>query len=77
MKKQERRTKMGEIQKRLERYGVISDPIARDKIHTNRLSGYIHVLRKRGWVIETEWCKSKDEFGVNRFGKYRLIKKGV
>ena len=76
-KKQERRTKMGEIIKHLVRYGSISDPIARAKYHTNRLSGYIHVLRKRGWIIESVWCSGKDEFGTTKYVKYRLVKKGV
>lgn len=76
-KKQERRTKFGEIIKHLVRYGSISDPVARAKYHTNRLSGYIHVLRKRGWVIESVWCSGKDVFGTTKYVKYRLIKKGV
>lgn len=77
MKKVERKTKMDAIQRHLLRYGSISDPIARTKYHTNRLSGYICVLRKRDWKIDTEWCKGRDEFGTHRYGKYRLIKKGV
>ena len=76
-KKQERRTKMGEIIKHLVRYGSITDPVARAKYHTNRLSGYIHILRKRGWIIESEWCNGRDEFGTTKYVKYRLIKKGV
>lgn len=77
-KKQDKRTKMDAIVRHLIRYGSITDPVARQKYHTNRLSGYIHVLRiKRGWKIETEWCNGKDEFGRTRFGKYKLIKKGV
>lgn len=73
MKKQVKRTKMDAIQKHLMRYGSISDPIARNKYHTNRLSGYICVLRKRKWVIKSEWCVGRDEFGKNRYVKYRLI----
>lgn len=74
MKKGKKLTKMGAIQKHLRRYGSISDPIAREKYHTNRLSGYINVLRRRGWVIQSEWCTGKDVFGKHRFVKYRLIK---
>lgn len=77
-KKQDKRTKMEAIAMHLMRYGSITDPIARQKYHTNRLSGYIHVLRvKRGWKIESEWCNGRDEFGKTRYVKYRLIKKGV
>lgn len=72
--KQAKITKMGAIQKHLVRYGSITDPIARNKYHTNRLSGYICVLRKRGWDIESEWCNGKDEYGKTRFVKYRLVK---
>ena len=77
-KQQDKRTKMEAIARHLIRYGSITDPIARQKYHTNRLSGYIHVLRvKRGWKIESEWCNGRDEFGKTRYVKYRLIKKGV
>lgn len=74
MKKQEKRTKFEEIQRHLTRYGSITDPVARTKYHTNRLSGYICVLRKRGWVIDSEWCHGRDEYGKHRFVKYKLIK---
>ena len=74
MKKDEKQTKFGAIQSHLKRYKSISDPIARDKYHTNRLSGYINVLRKRGWIIDSEWCTGKDAFGKHRYVKYRLVK---
>jgi len=78
MKKEKKRTKMDAIIKHLERYGSITDPVAREKYHTNRLSGYINVLRnKRNYKIDTVWCKGRDEFGTNRYAKYKLVKKGV
>ena len=67
-------TKIAAIARHLVRYGSITDPVARRKYHTNRLSGYIHKLRSRGWVIETEMCTGRDEFGKNTYAKYRLIK---
>ena len=77
MKKQEKKTKFGEITKHLVRYGSITDPVARQKYHTNRLSGYICVLRKRDWKIDSEWCNGRDEYGKTRYVKYRLVKKGA
>ena len=74
MKKTNKVTKIEAITKHLVRYGSITDPVAREKYHTNRLSGYIHVLRKRGYVIDSEWCVGRDMFGKNRFVKYRLVK---
>ena len=76
-KKEVKRTKFGEIIKHLVRYGSITDPVARAKYHTNRLSGYIHKLRKRDWKIDSEWCNGRDEFGKTRYVKYKLVKKGV
>lgn len=75
-KKKERKTKISEILRYLLRYGSITDPIARTKFHTNRLSAFICVLRRRGWNIETEMCDGKDEFGKYQYAKYRLVKKG-
>ena len=75
-KKKERKTKISEIFRYLLRYGSITDPIARTKFHTNRLSAFICVLRRRGWNIETEMCDGKDEFGKYQYAKYRLVKKG-
>ena len=75
--KEARMTKLEAIERHLIRYGSITDPVARAKYHTNRLSGYIHVLRKRGWVIESVWCSGKDVFGTTKYVKYRLVKKGV
>lgn len=77
-KKQGRKTKLGAIIKHLIRYGSITDLVARNKYHTNRLSGYIYVLRvKRNWKIESEWCNGRDEYGKTRYVKYRLVEKGV
>lgn len=77
MKGKKIRTKMDAIKSHLTRYGSISDPTARDKYHTNRLSGYICVLRKRGWVIDSEWCVGRDEFGKNRYVKYKLVERSI
>lgn len=74
MKKQKKVTKMDAIVKHLMRYGSITDPVARDRYHTNRLSGYICVLRKRGWKIDSEWCNGKDMYGKYRYVKYKLVK---
>lgn len=73
-KKETKRTKLGAILKHLIRYGSITDPVARNKYHTNRLSGFICVLRKRGYNIDTVWCTGKDEFGTYRYAKYVLVK---
>ena len=75
MEKKVRRTKTNAILTHLMRYGTITDPVARNKYHTNRLSGIIANLRKKGYVIKTEMCEGRDEFGKNRYGKYFLIRK--
>ena len=72
--KKVRKTKINEILKYMLRYGSITDPIARTKFHTNRLSAFIHVLRQRGWNIQTEMCVGKDEFGRYEYAKYKLVK---
>ena len=72
--KKEKMTKIKAILKHLQRYGSITDPVARTKYHTNRLSGYIHVLRKRGYDIKTVMCSGKDIFGKHTYAKYILVK---
>ena len=74
MEKQIRKTKIGAILKHLLRYGSITDPVARTKYHTNRLSDAIFKLRQRGYVIETVMCTGKDEYGKYTYAKYVLIK---
>lgn len=74
MEKKKKITKSDAILKHLMRYGSISDPTARERYHTNRLSGYICVFRKRGHKIETVWCTGKDEYGKHRYAKYNYIK---
>lgn len=69
-----RRSKTQEIVKYMRRYGCITDPVAREKFHTNRLSGIICNLRRKGFVIETVMCSGRDEFGKNTYGKYYLKK---
>ena len=73
MAEPKRRTKTKDIVKHMKRYGSISDPVARDKYHTNRLSAIIFNLRERGYEIETEECTGRDEYGTNTYAKYRLI----
>ncbi len=74
MKKKVRKTKIEAITKHLVRYGSITDPVARNRYHTNRLSSYICTLRKRGFVIDTVWCTGKDEYGKHKYAKYVLVK---
>ena len=74
MEKKKRLTKSDAILRHLMRYGSITDPIAREKYHTNRLSGYICVFRKRKIKIETVWCTGRDKFGTHRYAKYIYIK---
>ena len=71
----EKKTKIGAIEKHLVRYGSITDPVAREKYHTNRLSSCINILRKRKYIIETIMCEGRDEYGKHRYGKYKLISK--
>ena len=73
MQKKVKRTKIGDIEKHLRRYGSITDPVARKKYHTNRLSDFIFKLRQRGYVIETVMCTGKDEYGTYEFAKYVLV----
>lgn len=74
MKKQ-KLTKIEAILRHLTRYGSITDPVARDKYHTNRLSGFIHVLRKKRNInIKTVMCTGRDEFGKYEYAKYVLVK---
>ena len=70
----ERKTKTSAVLKHLQRYGSITDPVARDKYHTNRLSGIINRLRDKGYEIDTVMCEGKDEYGKYRYGKYIYIK---
>ena len=42
-----------------------------------RLSAVIHVLRKAGWRIESEWCEGKDRNGNDsRWVEYCYIPEG-
>lgn len=72
--KEERKTKTNAILKHMRRYGSITDPVARNKYHTNRLSSIISNLRNRGYEIDTVMCEGKDEYGKYRYGKYIFIK---
>ena len=67
-----KRTKTQDILRHMKRYGSISDPVARDKFHTNRLSGIILNLRRKGYDIETRMCTGRDEYGKNTYAKYYL-----
>ena len=67
-----KRTKTQDILRHMKRYGSISDPVARDKFHTNRLSGIILNLRRKGYDIETRMCNGRDEYGKNTYAKYYL-----
>ena len=67
-----KRTKTQDILKYMKRYGSISDPVARDKLHTNRLSGIILNLRRQGYDIVTKMCNGRDEYGKNTYAKYYL-----
>ena len=73
MKGKKKLTKMAAITKHLVRYGSITDPVARNSYHTNRLSGFICVLRKRGFEIDSVWCNGRDKFGEYRYTKYVLV----
>jgi len=74
MEKKKKLTKMDAITNHLIRYGSITDPVARNSYHTNRLSGYINVLRrKRGFTIQSVWQTGRDKFGKHRYTKYILI----
>ena len=68
-----KRSKTKDSLKHMRRYGSISDPVARDKYHTNRLSGIILNLRRQGYEIETRMCNGHDEYGKNTYAKYYLI----
>ena len=68
-----KRSKTKDILKHMRRYGSISDPVARDKYHTNRLSGIILNLRRQGYEIETRMCNGRDEYGKNTYARYYLI----
>ena len=78
MQKKVKRTKTSEILRHMMRYGSITDPVARNKYHTNRLSGIIYNLRKQGksqgYSIVTEICEGRDEFGKNQYAKYFLVR---
>jgi hypothetical protein len=74
MEKKIRKTKTDAILKHLRRYGSITDPVARSKYHTNRLSSIILNLRNQGHEIDTVMCNGKDEYGTYRYGKYIYIK---
>lgn len=74
MDKKVKKTKIGAILKHLMRYGSITDPVARNKYHTNRLSDVIFKLRQRGYVIETVMCTGRDEYGKYTYAKYVFIK---
>ena len=77
MKKEEtkvRKTKIGAVLVHLLRYGSITDPVARNKYHTNRLSAIIFKLRQKGYDIETVECVGRDEYGKYRYAKYVLIR---
>ena len=75
MNKAKKRTKTGDILNHLMRYGSITDPVAQNKYHTNRLSGIISNLRKQGHTIITEMCTGRDAYGKNRYGKSIYIRK--
>ena len=72
--KKEKLTKTGAILRHLKRYGSITEPVARNKYHTSRLSAIIFNLRRQGYTIHTEMCTGRDEFGKNTYAKYFLIR---
>ena len=74
MEKTVKRTKTGEILRHLKRYGSITDPVARNKYKTNRLSGIILNLRNQGHEIDTEMCTGRDEYGKYTYAKYVYIR---
>jgi len=74
MEKAKKRTKTSEILRHMKRYGSITDPVARNKYHTNRLSGIILNLRRQGHEIDTEMCTGRDEFGKYEYAKYIYIR---
>jgi len=45
------------------KYGQISDTEARDELGNRRLSATIHILRNKGYNIETKMIKGKNRFG--------------
>jgi hypothetical protein len=64
------------ILRHLEVYGSITSWEAIMEYGCTRLSQYIYLLRKKGYVIDDVVCKSVNRFGEsNHFKKYYL--KGV
>lgn len=57
----------------MQTHNGITDNEARDYLHTNRLSGRIFDLRKRGYIIEGCWESGKNVYGDNiRYVRYFL-----
>ena len=61
------------ILRHLQEFGSITSWEAIMEYGCTRLSQYIYLLRKKGFVIEDEVVKSKNRFGEsNHFKKYYL-----
>lgn len=73
MDKKTRATQCDRILEFMRTHNGITDNDARDYLHTNRLSGRIFDLRKRGHLIERCLETGKNVYGDNiRYARYFL-----
>lgn len=73
MDKKTRTSQCDRILEFMKTHNGITDNDARDYLHTNRLSGRIFDLRKRGHLIERCWETGKNVYGDNiRYARYFL-----
>ena len=73
MDKKTRASQCDRILEYMKSHNGITDNDARDFLHTNRLSGRIYDLRRRGHLIERCWETGKNVYGYNiRYARYFL-----
>lgn len=75
MKKKARRTKQSDVLKYLQTHKRgLTQAMATDMFHTDRLSDIILKLRRKGYDIITIQEEGKDPYGKNTYGRYFLRK---
>ena len=70
MKKE--KTQWKDILAHLREHGSITSMEAWDRYHITRLSAVIFVLRRMGYVIETQDCVGANEYGKYTYANYIL-----
>lgn len=75
MKKQ--KTQAQDVLNHFKEHGHITSMEAWSKYHITRLAHVIYTLRKRGYIIRTNDCVGKNEYGTYTYADYTLEGKAL